>query len=87
MTRQGISPLPLQDIAALLLLWRDRNRASQEIKARALAHIENLRRKAAELDAMAESLQHPADSCDGDERPDCPVLTGFSRAGDQIRPA
>ncbi len=68
----------LQDIAALLSLWHDRNRASMEVKALALTHIEALRKKAAELDAMAESLQHLANHCDGDDRPDCPILCELS---------
>ncbi len=68
----------LADIAELLSLWRDRNRASKEVKSLALAHIEDLRKKASELAAMAETLQHLADSCDGNDRPDCPILGGLS---------
>jgi Cu(I)-responsive transcriptional regulator len=65
---------PLEDIRRLLALWRDRSRASAEVKQMALAHVEALESKAASLNAMAESLRHLAHHCHGDERPDCPIL-------------
>jgi MerR family copper efflux transcriptional regulator len=65
---------PLEDIRKLLALWRDRSRASAEVKQLALAHVESLEAKAAALNAMAGSLRHLAHHCAGDERPDCPIL-------------
>jgi Cu(I)-responsive transcriptional regulator len=65
---------PLEDIRRLLALWRDRSRASAEVKQMALAHVEALESKAASLNAMAESLRHLAHHCQGDDRPDCPIL-------------
>jgi Cu(I)-responsive transcriptional regulator len=65
---------PLEDIRRLLALWRDRSRASAEVKQLALAHVEALESKAASLNAMAESLRHLAHHCQGDDRPDCPIL-------------
>jgi Cu(I)-responsive transcriptional regulator len=65
---------PLEDIRRLLALWRDRTRASAEVKRMALAHVEALEAKAASLSAMAGSLRHLAQHCAGDERPDCPIL-------------
>jgi len=66
---------PLEDIRKLLGLWRDRSRASGEVKKMALAHVEALESKAAALNAMASSLKHLASHCAGDERPDCPILS------------
>jgi len=66
---------PLEDIRKLLGLWRDRSRASGEVKKMALAHVEALESKAAALNAMASSLKHLANHCAGDERPDCPILS------------
>lgn len=37
-------------------------------------HTEDLERKARELIEMARTLQHLAESCHGDERPDCPII-------------
>lgn len=64
----------LDDIRALLGLWRDRERPSAAVKQIALRHIDELAAKIAELQAMRRSLQHLAQACHGDERPDCPIL-------------
>jgi len=66
---------PLEDVRRLLALWRDRSRASAEVKRLALAHVAALEEKAAALNAVAGSLRHLAHNCAGDERPDCPILT------------
>jgi Cu(I)-responsive transcriptional regulator len=68
---------PLEDIRRLLALWRDRSRASAEVKQLALSHVDHLEGKARSLHAMAESLRHLAQHCGGDERPDCPILAGL----------
>jgi DNA-binding transcriptional MerR regulator len=65
---------PLEDIRRLLALWRDRSRASADVKRMAIAHVEALETKAAALSAMAGSLRHLANHCSGDDRPDCPIL-------------
>jgi MerR family copper efflux transcriptional regulator len=64
----------IAQIAELLGLWHDRQRPSRQVKALALAHIQALQRKAAELLAMKASLEHLVHACHGDERPDCPIL-------------
>jgi len=58
----------------LLALWRDRDRASADVKRIALGHVEGLERKAAELQQMADTLRHLAHHCHGDNRPDCPII-------------
>ena len=65
---------PLEDVRKLLGLWRDRSRASGDVKKMALAHVEALEAKSAALAAMAESLRHLASHCSGDDRPECPIL-------------
>lgn len=65
---------PLQDVKRLLDLWRNRARASAEVKRLALDHVAALEAKAKSLSAMAESLRHLAAHCHGDARPDCPIL-------------
>lgn len=64
----------LEDIRLLLGLWRDRERPSAAVKQIALRHIDELAAKIAELQAMKRSLQHLAEACHGDARPDCPIL-------------
>jgi Cu(I)-responsive transcriptional regulator len=64
----------LDQIADLLALWRDKHRASADVRRLALEHIEELDRKIAELEAMKRTLASLADSCHGDARSDCPIL-------------
>ena len=65
---------PLAELRKLLALWRDRERASGEVRQIALNHVVALEEKARSLNAMANSLRHLAQHCHGDDRPDCPIL-------------
>jgi Cu(I)-responsive transcriptional regulator len=71
---------PLEDIRRLLALWRDRSRASADVKRMAMDHVTALETKAASLQAVAESLRHLAQHCSGDDRPDCPILAQLEGA-------
>jgi hypothetical protein len=64
----------VEQISELLALWRDRSRASADVKRIALQHIKKLERKTDELGEMARTLQHLAETCHGDNRPECPIL-------------
>jgi MerR family copper efflux transcriptional regulator len=66
--------LPMERVKLLVALWKDRNRASRDVKEIALEHVAELRRKVAELTAMADTLEDLAESCHGGTRPDCPIL-------------
>ncbi len=67
----------IAEIGQLLALWQDRSRPSSEVKALALARAEELKRKIRELDSMRSTLEQLAESCKGDDRPDCPILRGL----------
>jgi len=69
----------VEDVAGLLALWRDEQRASADVKALALRHIDAIEHKIAELQAMRRTLAHLAERCHGDDRPDCPILDGLAR--------
>jgi Cu(I)-responsive transcriptional regulator len=58
----------------LLTLWRDRGRASGDVKRIAQGHIEALEQKMKELQQMTSALKHLASNCHGDARPDCPII-------------
>jgi len=73
------------EIAALLDLWNDRNRASGEVKALALRHIDDLGEKIAKLEAMRSTLRDLAGRCHGDDRPDCPILHELARSDEPGR--
>jgi MerR family transcriptional regulator, copper efflux regulator len=65
---------PIEEIGKLLALWRDRDRASAEVKSLALARVEELKRKEGELREMRHTLEHLAATCQGNDRPDCPII-------------
>ncbi len=76
---------PLDAIRRLLALWQDRSRTSQDVKRIALETVAELRRKMAELEAMARSLEHLATHCCGDERPDCPIIDDLADRAPRAR--
>jgi Cu(I)-responsive transcriptional regulator len=64
----------MKEIATLLALWRNHGRSSAEVKRVAMAHVADLQRRIAELQAMQRTLSRLAEHCHGDHRPDCPIL-------------
>jgi DNA-binding transcriptional MerR regulator len=75
----------VEQIGELMLLWRDRSRASADVKRIALAHVEVLEAKKREIEEMAKALKHLARTCHGDGRPDCPIIEELAQG--QSRPA
>ncbi|KSV92330.1 MerR family transcriptional regulator [Sinorhizobium fredii USDA 205] len=71
----------VEQMTDLLALWRDRSRASSEVKKIALDQVAMLERKAEELKAMSRTLKHLAAHCHGDARPDCPIIDDLADAG------
>jgi Cu(I)-responsive transcriptional regulator len=64
----------VEEIRELLKLWGDSSRSSKDVKRLALSHIAELEAKIALLDEMRATLTDLADNCDGDHRPDCPII-------------
>ena len=64
----------IKDISGLLSLWHDRQRHRRQVKALAQAHMQQLQRKIDELQSMRQTLEKLVQCCQGDERPDCPIL-------------
>jgi MerR family transcriptional regulator, copper efflux regulator len=71
----------LDEVSKLLTLWQDRQRASADVKALAAGHIDELNRKIAELSSLRDSLQELMEHCQGDQRPDCPILEDLESGG------
>jgi Cu(I)-responsive transcriptional regulator len=69
----------VQQIEHLLSLWRNRRRASADVRRVAQQHIDELERKIVELQSMRKTLQQLVTSCHGDERPECPILEDLAR--------
>jgi len=68
----------LDEVARLLTLWQDRQRASADVKALAMQHIDALDRRIEELVSLRDTLGELVAHCHGDERPDCPILTDLA---------
>ena len=62
----------------LLELYRDKDRASAEVRDAARDHIAEIRSRIAELKAMERTLSALVLACHGDTRPDCPILEGLA---------
>jgi MerR family transcriptional regulator, copper efflux regulator len=71
----------IEETAELLALWRDKSRASADVKSFALRHVRELEAKIDELQAMCRTLKHLASHCHGDGRPDCPILDDMAAVG------
>ena len=65
---------PMEKVAELLALWRDRDRASADVRHLAEAQIAALDQRIREMQAMKGTLSHLVQACAGDDRPDCPIL-------------
>ena len=72
--RARVLGFSIERIRELLRLWSDRNRCSSEVKAIALAHVEELDGRIRQMREMAEELHALAAACDGDDRPECPII-------------
>jgi Cu(I)-responsive transcriptional regulator len=68
----------VKETGALLELWRDRSRASAEVRALAQQHIAAIDAKTAELSAMRATLATLVERCCGDDRPECPILDSLA---------
>ncbi|MCR9089706.1 MAG: Cu(I)-responsive transcriptional regulator [Rhodobacteraceae bacterium] len=68
----------IEDCRTLVSLYEDRSRASADVKKVARDHLSRIAKKLEELEAMRETLQSLVKRCNGDDRPDCPILDDLS---------
>ncbi len=64
----------VKEVGALVALWRDKRRASGDVRRLAAAHLEVIDARIAELRRMRQALEGLVRRCHGDHRPDCPIL-------------
>ena len=69
----------MEEIAELLALWHDRSRASSQVKRIAQTHIDNLNERIAAMQSMQRTLQTLVSCCQGNERPECPILDDLGK--------
>ena len=70
---------PIEQCRTLLALWQNKSRASADVRALALEHLEHIEEKIADLTAMRDTLSVLVTECAGDERSDCPILTDLAQ--------
>ena len=64
----------IEECRALLSLYEDRSRASADVKALAREHLVRIEQKVAELQSLHATLADLVERCQGDDRPDCPII-------------
>ncbi|MEL7253456.1 MAG: Cu(I)-responsive transcriptional regulator [Pseudomonadota bacterium] len=69
----------IEECRKLLALYEDTSRASSDVKALAQEHLADIEDKIRQLEEMRATLSELINACAGDNRPDCPILTGLSR--------
>lgn len=68
----------VEQCRGLLALYDDKDRASADVKAIALQHINDIDVRIADLRAMRAALAALAEKCHGDDRPACPILADLA---------
>ncbi|MCB0347385.1 MAG: MerR family DNA-binding protein, partial [Bdellovibrionales bacterium] len=58
-------------------LWRNKTRASKEVKSLANKHIAELEFKIKEMQEMVDNLVKLSRNCHGDDRPECPIISSL----------
>ena len=71
----------MDDARELLALWRDKTRASADVKRLALEHAHEIEAKIEALITMRDAIERLAAACEGDHRPDCPILEDLEHCG------
>jgi len=64
----------IERIRTLLALWDDPTRKSADVKKLARQYIAELDNDIQKLASIRDQLQHLAACCQGNQRPDCPIL-------------
>jgi Cu(I)-responsive transcriptional regulator len=64
----------IDDCRSLLSLYADKDRASTDVKGIACEHLTGIAKKIAELEVLRDTLEDLVSRCQGDDRPDCPIL-------------
>ena len=68
----------LDDCRELLALYENTERSSKEVKALTLEKIAEIDAKLSELQILRDQLSELASACQGDDRPNCPILDAHS---------
>jgi MerR family transcriptional regulator, copper efflux regulator len=70
----------IERIKTLLGLWDDRGRKSADVKKLARQYIAELDGDIAKLQSIRDELEHLVHCCQGNNRPECPILDNLAAA-------
>ena len=68
----------IEDCRNLVALYDDSTRESSQVKQIAKEHLGQIDERIEQLQSMRNTLAHLVDACQGDDRPDCPILEDLS---------
>ena len=68
----------IQECEELLSLYSDKDRSSREVKSLTLEKISEIDARIFELKELRQQLSFLANNCQGNDRPDCPILDALS---------
>ncbi len=68
----------IDECRELLSLYQDKNRSSREVKRLTTEKILEIDTKLLELNSLKNQLKHLVSNCQGNDRPDCPILDALS---------
>ncbi|MES2977743.1 MAG: Cu(I)-responsive transcriptional regulator [Pseudomonadota bacterium] len=68
----------MAEIAELVGLWNNRRRASASVKRIAQQHADDLSDRIEAMQEMQRTLQHLIHGCQGNDRPECPILDSLA---------
>lgn len=77
----------IERIKTLLGLWEDRDRKSADVKDLAHKYIAELEEDIRKLQSIRDQLQELSGSCQGNHRPDCPILDDLATTTQQVSAA
>ena len=64
----------IDECRLLLSLYEDDARSSADVKTIALGKIAEIDKKLSELKSLKKTLRSLADTCHGDDKPNCPII-------------
>ena len=68
----------IQECRELLSLYEDKARPSKNVKKIAIEKISEIKAKLEELESLKNQLSGLANACQGNNRPNCPILDALS---------
>lgn len=69
----------IDECKELLSLYEDKTRTSKEVKKITLEKISQIDSKLRDLNGLKKELSFLANNCQGDDRPNCPILEELSK--------